>query len=103
MDEGSWDRPCNCGPGFKKDGECIFGGQCRESCLVYKLTFCCCYMYYIGKTQRQLKIRTWEHVWAMWKVVEELKAEVNDNANLSYSYSMVQMLLHAILQYIVCN
>ena len=26
VDESSRDRLCNCGPGFKKDGEFIFGG-----------------------------------------------------------------------------
>ena len=87
VDEGSRDRDCNCGPSFKKDGECIFGGRCRESYVVCKLTCRCCNMYYVGKTQRQLKIRTWEHVRATWKAVEDLKAEVNDNANSSYSYS----------------
>ena len=29
VDKGLHDRPCNCGPGFKKDSECIFGGKCR--------------------------------------------------------------------------
>ena len=87
VDEGSRDRPCKCGTGFKKDGEYIFGGQCRESCLVYKLTCRFSNMYYIGKTQRQLKIRIWDHVRATWKAVEERKVEVNDNAKSSYSYS----------------
>ena len=43
-------------------------------------------MYYIGKTQRQLKIRIWEHVRETWKAAEELKAEVTNNAKSSYSY-----------------
>ena len=45
-------------------------------------------MYYVGKTQRQLKIRTWEHVRSTWKAVEDLKAEVNvnDKVNSSSSY-----------------
>ena len=47
VDEGLRDRACNCVPIFKKDGECIFGGRCRESYLVYKLTCRCCNMYYI--------------------------------------------------------
>ena len=87
VDEGLRDRACNCGPSFKKDVECIFGRRCRESYVIYKLTCRCCNMYYIGKTQRQLKIRTWEHLWATWKLVEDLKAEINNNVSLSYSYS----------------
>ena len=56
IDDLKWiTRPCNCGPIFKVDGQCLHGGKCRVACVVYKATCKCCNQVYIGKSQRYWK------------------------------------------------
>ena len=63
IEDETWkDRECNCGLAFKRECTCIFGSRCREGAVVYKTTCRCCGSYYIGKTQRYLKVRIWEHI-----------------------------------------
>ena len=50
----SW--PCNCNGG-KVDDKCPYGGKCRETTLVYKVTCTVCDKQYIGNTQQTLKER----------------------------------------------
>ena len=43
IDDLTWiTRPCNCGPSFYVDGQCIYCGKCRVACVVYKATCKCC-------------------------------------------------------------
>ena len=49
----------------------LVGGKCREAAVVYKVKCRCCNSFYIGKTQRYLKARIWEHVRETWKVIEK--------------------------------
>jgi hypothetical protein len=59
------DLACNCNKVTKIDGECIYGGDCRKSCVVYKVT-CkiprCCKQFYIGNTQQKMKNRQGQHL-----------------------------------------
>ena len=42
------DLECNCNKLSKVEGRCIFGGDCRKSCVVYKVTCRECDEFYIG-------------------------------------------------------
>jgi len=49
---------CNCSPAHKfRDGECIYNGDCRRFCTIYRATCRLCNKVYIGNTQQTLKGR----------------------------------------------
>ena len=52
------------------DGKCIFEGNCRRSMVVYELKCLLTGKSYIGKMQRTLKVRTKEHLYNIWRVIE---------------------------------
>jgi hypothetical protein len=55
------DRPCNCSKASQVNGECPFGGKCRQHFLVYEATCQACNQIYIGNTQQTLKVRFRQH------------------------------------------
>ena len=86
IDDKTWiSRPCNCGPGFKVDGKCIYGGQCRNACVIYKATCKCCNQVYIGKSLRYWKTRMQEHFRDVWKVIERKKDPENTFGSETFS------------------
>ena len=53
---------CNCQAANKiNNGLCIFNGECRHNCLVYKLSCKACDKHYIGCTQNKQKGRAQQH------------------------------------------
>jgi hypothetical protein len=69
------DLPCNCYKSSKVDGKCIYNGDCRKSCVVYKVTCKLCDLPYIGQTQQKLKVRIGRHLGEVkQRVVEGKKA-----------------------------
>ena len=67
------DRECNCNEGSKVDGLCAYNGQCRKSCVVYKVTCRICDAVYIGNTQQTLKSRMNAHFNDVQKLVQDGK------------------------------
>jgi hypothetical protein len=65
------DLECNCNKVTKIDGSCIYGGDCRKSCVVYKVS--CrvprCGQFYIGNTQQKMKNRQGQHLQDVKKLV----------------------------------
>ena len=56
------DWKCNCGPGKKRDGECMFkGGLCRSKCVIYNFKCKICDSEYVGSTQQFVKKRLAQH------------------------------------------
>ena len=55
------DRECNCYAPSKVDGKCMFNGDCRKCCVIYKATCTHCDMHYIGSTQNDVKKRISQH------------------------------------------
>jgi hypothetical protein len=55
------DRPCNCSKASQVNGECPFGGKCRQHFLVYEATCQRCNQIYIGNTQQAVKARFRQH------------------------------------------
>ena len=50
--------PCNCNQSSKTNDECMFGGDCRKSIVIYKAECRECKMLYIGNnTQQKLKLQ----------------------------------------------
>ena len=50
-------RECNCTTASKVDGVCIYGGNCRESMVIYKATCKETGKFYVGCTQQKVKKR----------------------------------------------
>ena len=50
-------KPCNCKTSSKINGECAYGGLCRNSCIVYSVSSTASGMEYIGCTQNNFKTR----------------------------------------------
>ena len=55
------DLKCNCMNSTKVNGNCMYGGNCRKSIVIYKATCTECGCYYIGNTQQKLKTRMNQH------------------------------------------
>jgi hypothetical protein len=55
------DRSCNCSMASQVNGECPFGGKCRQQFLVYEATCQSCNQVYIGNTQQAVKVRFRQH------------------------------------------
>ena len=55
------DRPCNCSMVSQVNGECPFGGKCRQQFVIYEATCQSCNQSYIGNTQQALKARFQQH------------------------------------------
>ena len=54
----SWDfmdLPCNCNKATKMHGRCVYNGNCRKMCVVYKVMCRKCECYYIGNMQQKMK------------------------------------------------
>ena len=66
------DLDCNCRRSSTVNGNCIYGGKCRKSIVIYKATCTECGCFYIGNTQQKLKERMNAHF-------NETKQLVNDN------------------------
>ena len=65
------DTACNCNVrSLIEDGSCMYDGECRKSMVIYDLKCKTTGKSYIGKTQRNLKVRTREHIHDVWKVIE---------------------------------
>ena len=75
--KGYKDTPCNCNiRTLMKDGKCPFEGLCRRSKIVYQLVCLEAGKFYIGKTQKYLKLRVKQHIADVWKLIEwELQME----------------------------
>ena len=56
------DRPCNCNDTCKRNGICLYGQQCRKSCVVYSVTCRQCQSIYTGSTAQYLKKRINGHL-----------------------------------------
>ena len=63
------DLECNCNKLSKVDSRCIFGGDCRKSCVVYKVTCRECDEFYIGNTQQKMKNCQGQHLNDVKKLV----------------------------------
>ena len=69
--QGFEDKKCTCCQKSKlDDGKCRYEGFCQRSSLVYELVCTTTGKSYIGKTQRNLRKRTQEHVDTVWKQIE---------------------------------
>ena len=102
IDDLTWiTRPCNCGPSFKVDGQCIYGGKCRVACVVYKATCKCCNQVYIGKLQRYWKTRMQEHFKDVWKMLERSRRsssnDPQDNTVLILSLDILLLIVLTLL------
>jgi hypothetical protein len=64
------DLSCNCNKVTKVDGTCIYGGECRKSCVVYKVTCRLCGDFYIGNTQQKMKNCQGQHLHDVKKLVQ---------------------------------
>lgn len=62
-----------------EDGRCFFDNNCRKSMVVYDLSCTICDKSYVGKTQRFLRDRTWEHFGDVWKVIETGRKKYGDD------------------------
>jgi hypothetical protein len=54
-------RDCNCRGSNLREGECIYGEECRKRCVVYKISCRHCKKFYIGNTSDLLKNRVSGH------------------------------------------
>ena len=63
------DLECNCNKLSKVDGRCIFGDDCRKSCVVYKVTCRECDEFYISNTQQKMKNCQGQHLNDVKKLV----------------------------------
>jgi hypothetical protein len=54
-------RDCNCSSKTKVNGSCVYGRQCRVSCVIYEAKCNTCSKSYIGNTQQKLKERMKGH------------------------------------------
>ena len=54
-------RDCNCAGSNLREGACMYGGDCRSRCQIYKVTCRHCDKFYIGNTSDLLKNRTAGH------------------------------------------
>jgi hypothetical protein len=52
------------------NGDCAYGGNCRQQMVVYNLHCICCGKDYVGKTQNHLRKRTDTHYYKAWLVVK---------------------------------
>ena len=71
---------CNCNKNTKENGECIYGGDCWASNVVYKAECRCCGKIYVGNTQQKLKTRMGQHFL-------ETKNLANGNGKTSNSFA----------------
>ena len=56
------ERDCNCRTDTKVNGKCLYGGNCRVSCIVYSIKCKICKKEYIGQTQQHKKERVQQHL-----------------------------------------
>ena len=63
------DLECNCNKLSKVDRKCIFGGDCKKSCVVYKVTCRECDEFYISNTQQKMKNHQGQHLNDVKKLV----------------------------------
>ena len=49
------DRECNCSLPSKVNGKCVYEGQWRSKCIIYKVKCSTCDAIYIGNTQQNFK------------------------------------------------
>jgi hypothetical protein len=71
------DLKCNCNKLSKVDGKCVYGGNCRKPCVVYKVTCRECEEFYIGNMQQKMKNHQGQHLNDVRKLV--LKGESSDS------------------------
>ncbi len=66
-DVSEWNLDCVCQKRCKKgNGDCAYGGNCRQQMVVYNLHCKCCGKDYVGKTQNHLRKRTDTHYYEAW-------------------------------------
>ena len=63
------DLPCNCNKAMKMHGKCVYNGDCRKMCVVYKVTCRKCECYYIGNMQQKMKSWQGQHLDDVKKLV----------------------------------
>ena len=49
------DGECNCNTTTKLNDRCVYGGECRRCCVIYKVTRKFCTEFYVGDIQNTLK------------------------------------------------
>ena len=79
--------PCNCYSASKRsNGECLYQGKCRNKTLIYEVKCKITGQAYIGKTQRNLKVRIGEHITSAIKVIQTGRRLYGDNWKGSGGY-----------------
>ena len=68
------DLPCNCSKRTTINVKCVYGGRCRHSLVVYKVTCKATGKFYIGNTQQKLKKRIDAHLGETCDLVNKSKA-----------------------------
>ena len=63
------DLPCNCNKTMKLHGQCVYNGDCRKMCVIYKVTCRICDNFYIGNTQQKMKNWQGQHLDDVKKLV----------------------------------
>ena len=63
------DLPCNCNNATKRHGKCVYNGNCRKMCVIYKVTCRKCENFYIGNTQQRMKNHQGQHLDDIKKLV----------------------------------
>ena len=63
------DLPCNCNNAMKRHGKCVYNGNCRKMCVVYKVTCRKCKYFYIGNMQQRMKNHQGQHLDDIKKLV----------------------------------
>ncbi len=62
-----------------EDGSCLWDDECCSSMVVYELVCKNTGKSYIGKTQQTAKIRTLQHFYDVWKVIETGRKKFGEN------------------------
>ena len=55
------DRECNCNATTKVNVRCVYGGECRRCCVIYKVTCKCYGDFYLENTENTLKKQMEQH------------------------------------------
>ena len=63
------DLPCNCNNAMKRHRKCVYNGDCRKMCVIYKVTCRKCENFYIGNTQQRMKSHQGQHLDDVKKLV----------------------------------
>ena len=59
------DRELNCNSTTKVNRRCVYGGECRRCCVIYRVTYKCCGNFYVENIQNTPK-KEWSNTSNMW-------------------------------------